>query len=179
VSKFKKGDRVKSLIMQHKINKGDLGTVDENDETNPFVKFDILNGGKWAMEEFDLALAEEKQPDGKKEGLRFNEGKLAIDQIPPDILEALADVYTQGSKKYPKHNWTLGMDWSTCIGCSDRHFLAWKLGESHDEETGCHHLAQAIWNLVALYIYEKYDKGTDDRFFQVIKEPAKFIKDKK
>ena len=196
MSEFKKGDRVQLIKKgkQHALGDIPLGAIlviEENNSIYPYISYKEARGDE-SCDEFVLDLDKdcdevellsdvdtERKPDGKKEGLRFNEGKLAVDQIPPDIIKALAQVYTEGSKKYPKHNWTLGMDWSICIGCAERHFLAWKMGESIDEETGCHHLALAIWNLAALFIYEIYKKGTDDRFFQVVKDPSKFIKDKK
>lgn len=103
-------------------------------------------------------------------GLRFNTGKLPLDQIPPAFLFELAKVFQHGEKKYTKNNWLKGMAWTVCIGCIFRHVLAWVLGERNDQESGCHHLAHAAWNCMALFVYETYKLGTDDRYFIPLEE---------
>lgn len=98
-----------------------------------------------------------------KEALRYDEGKVRFDLLPHDSLWALADVYTQGAKKYADNNWLKGMAWSRCFGSMMRH--AWKFwrGEAIDEETGCHHMAMVAWNALALCTYDLRKIGTDDR----------------
>src|SRR3546814_2609897 len=38
-------------------------------------------------------------------GLRYNEGKTRYDLIPADALDLLAQVYSEGAKKYAPRNW--------------------------------------------------------------------------
>ena len=87
-------------------------------------------------------------------GQRHDKGKIRMDLIPPEWEYALADVLTQGAEKYAERNWERGMDWSKPIGCARRHIAKFMMGERYDWETGCHHLAMAAWNLLALMTYD-------------------------
>lgn len=94
---------------------------------------------------------------------RFDKGKLRYELIPADSLRELALVFTRGADKYGDRNWEKGMSWSRCEGSLKRHVEAWKSGEIFDKETGCHHMAMAAWNALALVSYELRGVGTDDR----------------
>lgn len=95
-------------------------------------------------------------------GVRFDSGKLRYDLLPPDGMDALVDVYTQGAKKYADRNWEKGMNWSRIIGSLLRHTFKFMSGETHDKETGCHHMAMAAWNALALCVYDTRKVGTND-----------------
>ncbi len=113
----------------------------------------------------------EKLGDGADGGgKRLNAGKLRTDLTPPEWLYALADVTTQGSKKYTERNWELGMKWSTMVGCIYRHMFKFQAGERYDGiefdiekgTTGCHHLAMIAWNALALMSYDLREIGEND-----------------
>jgi len=90
--------------------------------------------------------------------------KLArFDLIPTRALWLLAEVYGRGARKYADRNWEKGYAWGLSIAALERHFNAWKDGETIDEETGCHHLAQVAWHAFTLLTYQWYRLGTDDR----------------
>ena len=95
--------------------------------------------------------------------LRFDAGKPRYDLLPPDALEELVMVYTKGAAKYADRNWEKGMSWSRCFGSLMRHSWKFWKGEKLDPETGCHHMAMAAWNALALIAYDMRGKGTDDR----------------
>lgn len=95
--------------------------------------------------------------------MRFDADKLRYDLIPADALEALVLVYSRGAAKYEPRNWEKGMSWSRCFGSLMRHSWAFWRGETHDRETGCHHMAMAAWNCLALVSYQLRNVGTDDR----------------
>lgn len=104
-------------------------------------------------------LSENASPEEKKAalavgGARWNEGKERWDLVPFDALGEVVRVYTVGAKKYADRNWEKGMAWHICIGATFRHFWKWLLSENLDPETNCHHLAHAIWNLMALLAYQ-------------------------
>lgn len=101
--------------------------------------------------------------ENAKEGVRFDQDKLRYDLLPADGLEALVDVYTKGAKKYADRNWELGMAWHRVLGSLMRHTWKFWRGESHDPETGCHHMAMAAWNALALCVYDLRKVGEDDR----------------
>lgn len=103
-------------------------------------------------------------------GQRMNAGKLRMDLLPPEWDQALADVTTQGSKKYDERNWEQGMKWSTMVGCMKRHLNKFLAGERYDGDefdidagtTGCHHLAMIAWNALALMSYDIREIGEND-----------------
>ena len=76
----------------------------------------------------------------KQEGLRYNEGKLRLDLITPQIIKGIGDVLTKGAEKYADRNWELGMSWSKVIASLKRHLLAIEKGEDYDKETGLLHV---------------------------------------
>ena len=45
----------------------------------------------------------------KEEGLRYNDNKLRVDLVTPQMTEALARILTFGCKKYEERNWEKGM----------------------------------------------------------------------
>ena len=103
-------------------------------------------------------------------GKRLNAGKNKMELVPPEWIWALGDVMTQGAKKYQDRNWELGMEWANMLGCALRHIFKFVCGERYDGEcfdlekgtTGCHHLAMAAWNLLALMVYDIRGLGRND-----------------
>ena len=97
-------------------------------------------------------------------GLRHDTGKVRLDLLPPEWEWALGQVMTAGAAKYEPRNWEKGMAWSKVLGPMRRHIVKWLAGETHDAETGCHHLAMVAWNALALMVYQLRTIGTDDVF---------------
>jgi hypothetical protein len=111
-----------------------------------------------------LDRMQEEKNKRDKEGTRFDQGKNRLDIIPPEWIWALADVLTQGAVKYDVHNWEKGMNWSRILGSGLRHVVYYIAGQKYDKETGCHHLAMAAWNFLALMSYELREIGENDLF---------------
>lgn len=109
----------------------------------------------------------QKDPDecvcGKKEGVKWDGGKIRLDLMPIRALEEVGKVFTFGVKKYGERNWEKGMNWGRLFGASLRHLFAFWRGEEIDPETGLPHLAQATWNTLCLLEYFLTGKGEDDR----------------
>lgn len=99
----------------------------------------------------------------KKEGVKYDGGKLRYDLIPADALEELAAIYTMGANKYEDHNWRKGMSWSRPFAALMRHAWAWFRGEDKDPESGLNHLAHAAWNCFTLINYSKSHPEFDNR----------------
>ena len=93
---------------------------------------------------------------------RDNKTKLKLHLMPPEWEIELSKVFNQGAEKYSEHNWLKGMPYSWCVSSAKRHLNKFLLGEAHDPETGCHHLAHAAWNLLAIISYEKRKVGEAD-----------------
>jgi hypothetical protein len=95
-------------------------------------------------------------------GFRWNDGKNRVGLIPPEWLWALGDVLTRGSWKYAARNWELGLSYAETLDCLLRHVVKWTAGERYDQESGCHHLAHAAWNCLALMTFDLRDIGDRD-----------------
>lgn len=104
---------------------------------------------------------------------RKNSNKIKLHLMPPEWELELAKVFTQGAAKYSDNNWLRGMPYSWCISSAKRHLNKFLLGESHDEETSCHHLAHAAWNLLAIMSYDIRELGTSDLDHFVLEEKIK------
>lgn len=107
-------------------------------------------------------------PEGVTEGLRYDEGKLQIELVPPEAIIAMAEILTIGAKKYSARNWEKGMKWSKVYAPLFRHLMKWVLGEPYDIETyekygeKHSHMKFVLWNAMALVTYEQRGIGEDD-----------------
>jgi len=112
-----------------------------------------------------VAPREMLYPFGKPptETLHYSEGKSGVDQIPPEVLMALGNVYSYGEKKYSRGNWLRGTNWHEFYGSALRHMFRFWRGEWLDDESGLPHLAHAIWNLSTLFVYHQHKIGKDTR----------------
>lgn len=99
----------------------------------------------------------------KTEGVKYDEGKLPYDLLPPELLEGVSSVLAFGAAKYAPRNWELGMDWSRPFSALMRHMWAWWRGENLDPETGMSHLWHAGCCIAFLMAYEQRKVGKDDR----------------
>ncbi len=85
------------------------------------------------------------------------------DLIPAHALEALAEHYGRGTRKYADRNWETGYAWGKSFAALMRHAWAWWRGEDIDAETGSSHMTAVAWHALALYTFQQRNKGTDDR----------------
>lgn len=108
----------------------------------------------------DGGVAKPIKADGG--GLRYNTGKNQLELIPAEWVWGLGMVLTRGAIKYDVRNWERGMKWSYPVGCAFRHVFKFMCGERYDAETGCHHLAMAAWNCLALMTYDIREIGSND-----------------
>ena len=97
------------------------------------------------------------------EAVKYDQGKLRYDLIPPEALEELVRVYSFGAAKYDQDQWRLGMSWRRVFAAIMRHTWAWMRGEDRDSESGLPHLAHAAWGCFTLLAYGKGGLGQDDR----------------
>jgi Domain of unknown function (DUF5664) len=96
--------------------------------------------------------------------IKYDAGKPRVDLIPADALMEIGKVFDYGAKKYFKHNWCHGFDWSKLLGAALRHLFAWSMGENADKESGHSHLAHAASCVLMLLSHELRKIGQDDRF---------------
>ena len=101
--------------------------------------------------------------------LRYNAGKAELSYLLsiPDALTALCKVFAQGAVKYERDNWARGGKPDTeYLDAALRHLYAAQY-EDHDPDTGCSHVAHAVWNLCVLIELNGKGPTFDPAFDQV------------
>lgn len=101
-------------------------------------------------------------------GIKYDDGKLRIDLIPPEVIRALAMVFAYGADKYGRWNWEKGMRagrlWAATLwAATQRHLWSWWNKEDMDEESGYNHLWHALVSIAMLIVLQKRGTGEDDR----------------
>lgn len=91
-------------------------------------------------------------------GIKHDDGKLRYDLIPSEALEALAEVITYGANKYEDNGWQ-NVDKERYVAAFFRHFVAWRKGETLDQESGLPHLKHMLTNIA--FILYKEEKNND------------------
>jgi hypothetical protein len=101
----------------------------------------------------------------KDYGVKSDSGKLRMDLIPPEAMEALAEVLTYGANKYDDRNWEKGIRYSRIYAATLRHLVSWARGQDYDLESNILHLKHALCNLAFLVTYE--EREMDDEWDDV------------
>ncbi len=98
----------------------------------------------------DRKLYQEFNTGGQKD----TKGKLRYDLIPPEAMQALAEVYSLGAKKYEDRNWEKGIPFNIALGALKRHLNEFELGNMINSNDGTlAHLAHVMWWSVALVTF--------------------------
>lgn len=105
-------------------------------------------------------------------GVKDNVNKPRLDLIPSLPLFKAGEVLAFGARKYKPHNWRLGLSWLETYGSLQRHLAAWLDGEDNDRESGYHHLAHAVCQMLFLAEFVFRGTGTDDRFVSLDRTEA-------
>ncbi len=100
------------------------------------------------------------------EAVKFDNGKVRMDLLPPAALRGIADVFTFGANKYADFNYKngKGLDWDRPYAALARHMNAWNGGEDNDPETGKSHLYHAGCCIMMLIDLIDSGIGKDTRF---------------
>lgn len=99
----------------------------------------------------------------KKEGIKFDKGKVKLSLLTKESLIAEARAFEYGMYKYGKNNFKSGMDWSRIIDAALRHIIAFNEKEDFDQESSLNHLWHAKACLAMLIYYYENQVGKDDR----------------
>jgi hypothetical protein len=87
-------------------------------------------------------------------------GKLRYDLIEPVMIEELCKVITYGANKYEDNGWKQ-VESERYVAALFRHLLAWRKGETHDDESGMKHLSHALTNIAFLIYLEEQNENTN------------------
>lgn len=104
-------------------------------------------------------------------GLRYNQGKVRMDLVPAGVIEKMAEVFTEGAKKYSDWNWAAGMRWSTVLASLKRHLADFESGMDTDPDDGQLLMAKVMTNAAFLTEYYRIYPQGDDRQHQYLKLP--------
>lgn len=86
----------------------------------------------------------------EQKGLKYDNGKLRMDLIPPTALESLARVLTYGANKYADNSWQ-GVEPNRYIAALMRHLTEFmKDNNSRDSESGLLHIEHILCNAAFL-----------------------------
>lgn len=78
-------------------------------------------------------------------GMKYDGDKPRYDLEQVKATEEVIKVLTFGAAKYAANNWRLVDNANNrYMSAARRHMVSFKLGETHDPESGLHHLAHAI-----------------------------------
>lgn len=81
----------------------------------------------------------------EKTGAKHDAGKPAYNLIPAHAEAEFVDVLTFGATKYGPENWRqVDNAKDRYVAAAMRHIAAYRMGETHDVESGKHHLAHAM-----------------------------------
>lgn len=90
--------------------------------------------------------------------LKMNEAKPRVSLVNRAFIYALAPVFEYGCRKYGFESWkefTPEQAKQCLADAAGRHLLAYYDNETHDPESGLHHLAQCAWNCLCLLYHEE------------------------
>lgn len=103
------------------------------------------------------------------EAMRYNDGKPKLSYFMrsfPRMAEAIARVKEMGGIKYEEGNWKKGNKpdeeyWDSMF----RHLQYIFTGEEYDKDSGCLHIAHAVWNMCALHELNSTSPPIDEVVF--------------
>jgi hypothetical protein len=92
----------------------------------------------------------------RKEGRKFDDGKLAYNLLPMEALDEVVRRFTHGAAKYAPGNWQNVADaverYSAALM---RHYSAYRQGERMDPEApGLSHIGAVAWNALILLWFD-------------------------
>jgi len=91
---------------------------------------------------------------------KHDNGKNRLELLPSFALQQVGLVLTFGANKYAPESWrSLENARLRYTGALLRHLLAWMTGETHDSESGLHHLSHVACN--AMFLVEIVVKDQD------------------
>lgn len=105
-----------------------------------------------------------KPEDLDRVGVKYDEGKPAMELLSSSFIEGVARVLSFGAKKYSAHNWRKGIHQSRLIGAALRHLFAYLRGEDNDPETGLSHLLHAGCCIMFAFELKDTHPELDDRY---------------
>lgn len=90
----------------------------------------------------------------------MKDNKLRWDLLPLKLVEEVVKVFSFGAKKYAPDTWqNLENGYQRYKAALFRHMVSYEKGETHDPESGLHHLAHMAWNALAMMYFALKDSN--------------------
>ena len=100
-----------------------------------------------------------------KQGPKFDGSKIRLELIPVRAKRKIAETYMFGTCKYKEESHRAGFSNKRLLGAAERHLDEIKEGFDIDEDSGCLHAAQVIFNMIQyLENYFNNRRDFDDRW---------------
>jgi hypothetical protein len=147
--KIKQGDKFVSLYDPKEIL---IVMSDLSDRDRYWVKYLKDEEQSWLLgisleknfKRISEEVMKEEEEETSKAGVKYDGDKTQFGLLPPNALEAIADILTFGAKKYSPGNWKkLDNLEDRYFDALMRHMWAIKKGEKIDPESGKSHYAHA------------------------------------
>jgi deoxycytidylate deaminase len=120
---------------------------------------------KYLNEFFNEPIIKVVDLDKKKAFIKHDDDKTQYQHLSPKFIEEMAEITTQGAKKYGGGNYLKG-DEQALMRLYDalmRHLQAWRMGEEVDTESGKSHLSHVGCNAMMIYALEHKLKLTGEK----------------
>lgn len=109
-------------------------------------------------------MPRKKQNNPKGGGIKHDSDKPQLSLISPIAIFKLAQVMTDGAKRYDSHNWRKGFEWTRIADSANRHLTMWIGGMDKDPDSGRSNLAHCMACVMMLLEFEETHKLLDNRY---------------
>ena len=120
---------------------------------------------KYLNELFNEPIIKVVDLDDKKAFIKHDDGKTQYQYLSSKFIKEMAEITTQGAKKYGERNYLQG-DEQALMRIYDalmRHLMAWRSGDEVDPESGKSHLSHVACNAMMIYELEHKLKLTGEK----------------
>lgn len=120
---------------------------------------------KYLNEFFNEPIIEVVNLDEKKAFVKHDDDKTQYQHLSPKFIQEMAEITTQGAKKYGGGNYLKGDEQALnrLYDALMRHLMAWRSGEEVDLESGKSHLPHVACNAMMIYALEYKLKLTGEK----------------
>jgi deoxycytidylate deaminase len=120
---------------------------------------------KYLNEFFNEPIIKVVDLDKKKAFIKHDNGKTQYQYLISKFIKEMAEVTTQGAKKYGRDNYLQGDEQALnrIYDALMRHLMAWRMGEEVDPESGESHLSHVACNAMMIYALEHKLKLTGEK----------------
>ena len=120
---------------------------------------------KYLNEFFNEPIIKVVDLDDKKAFIKHDDDKTQYQHLSPKFIQEMAEITTQGAKKYGGGNYLKGDEQALnrLYDALMRHLQAWRMGEEADPESGKSHLPHVACNAMMIYGLEHKLKLTGEK----------------